>query len=137
MNQSEFLAITCNLLNAREKWRVQGAIGFGFASNSLKNLRETFKPIAKRSNRNHVITFDSHLKLRYLVPNWFNYSDSNDYQLIALIPCYRYNLVPWDSTSKSGKTLVTRIVISSDPMTIFDKLRRKITPPILPPEKHR
>ena len=32
MNQSEFLAITCNFLNAREKLRVQGAIGFGFAS---------------------------------------------------------------------------------------------------------
>ena len=27
MNQSEFLTITCNLLKAREKWRVQSAIG--------------------------------------------------------------------------------------------------------------
>ena len=27
MNQSEFLAITCNLLKARENSRVQGAIG--------------------------------------------------------------------------------------------------------------
>jgi len=32
MNQSEFLEITCNLLEAREKPRVHGAIGFGFAS---------------------------------------------------------------------------------------------------------
>ena len=39
MNQSEFLAITCNLLKAQEKWRVQGAIGFGFASNWLKKTR--------------------------------------------------------------------------------------------------
>ena len=62
MNQSEFLAITCNLLNAREKSRVQGAIGFGFASHWLKNWREVFKPVTKRSNRNRVITFDSHLK---------------------------------------------------------------------------
>ena len=62
MNQSEFLAITCNSLKAREKWRVHGAIGFGFASHWLKNWREAFKPITKRSNRNHVITFDSHLK---------------------------------------------------------------------------
>ena len=62
MNQSEFLAITCNLLNAREESRVQGAIGFGFASHWLKNWREVFKPITKRSNRNRVITFDSHLK---------------------------------------------------------------------------
>ena len=30
MNQSEFLEITCNLLKAREKSRVQGAIGLGF-----------------------------------------------------------------------------------------------------------
>ena len=36
--------------------------GFGFASHWLKNWRESFKPITKRSNRNHVITFDSHLK---------------------------------------------------------------------------
>ena len=62
MNQSQFLEITCNLLKAREKSRVHGAIAFGFASHWLKNWRESFKPIAKRSNRNHVITFDSHLK---------------------------------------------------------------------------
>ena len=62
MNQSQFLAIICNLLKAREKSRVHGAIGFGFASYWLKNWRESFEPITKRSNRNHVITFDSHLK---------------------------------------------------------------------------
>ena len=62
MNQSKFLAITCNSLEAREKSRVHGAIGFGFASHWLKNWRDSFKPITKRSNRNHVIIFDSHLK---------------------------------------------------------------------------
>ena len=62
MNQSEYLAIACNLLKAREKSRVQGAIGFGFASNWLKDLRETFKPITKFSKHNRVITFDIHLK---------------------------------------------------------------------------
>ena len=30
MNQSQFLAIVCNSLKAREKSRVRGAIGFGF-----------------------------------------------------------------------------------------------------------
>ena len=50
MNQSQFLAITCNSLEARENSRVSGAIGFGFHSHWLKNWR------------NHVITFDSHLK---------------------------------------------------------------------------
>ena len=32
MNQLQFLAISCNSLEAREKSRVRGAIGFGFAS---------------------------------------------------------------------------------------------------------
>ena len=62
MNQSEFLAITCNSLEAQEKSHVHGAAGFGFASHWLKNWHESFKPITKGSNRNHVITFDSHLK---------------------------------------------------------------------------
>ena len=64
MNQSQLLAIICNLLKAREESRVNGAIGF--ASHWLKNWRESFKPITKRSNRDHVITFDSHLKTALL-----------------------------------------------------------------------
>ena len=62
MNQSQFLVITCNSLKAGEKSRVHGAISFGFDSRWLKNWRDSFKPITKRSNHNHVITFDSHLK---------------------------------------------------------------------------
>ena len=62
MNQSQFLAITCNSLKAWEKSRLQGANALGFAFHWLKNWRNSFKPITKRSNRNHVITFDSHLK---------------------------------------------------------------------------
>jgi len=49
MNQSQFLAITCNSLEAREKSRVHGAIGFVFASHWLKNWRDSFKPITKRN----------------------------------------------------------------------------------------
>ena len=67
MNQSRFVAITCNSLKAREKSRVHDAIGFGFASHSLKNWCESFKPITKRSNRNHAITFDSHLKTALII----------------------------------------------------------------------
>ena len=63
MNQSQFLAIICNSLKAREESRVHGAIGFGLACHWLTNWRESFKPITERSNRNHVITFDSHLKI--------------------------------------------------------------------------
>ena len=62
MNQSQFLAITCNSREAREKSRVHGATGFGFASHWLKNWRESFEPISKRRDRSRVITFDSHLK---------------------------------------------------------------------------
>ena len=63
-NQSQFLAITCNQLQAREKSCAHGVIGFGFgfASHWLKNWGESFKPITERSNHNHVITFASHLK---------------------------------------------------------------------------
>ena len=37
MNQSQFLAITCNSLEARENSRVHGAISFASASHWLKN----------------------------------------------------------------------------------------------------
>ena len=39
MNQSQFLAITCNSLVAREKSRVHGAVDFGYDSHWLKNWR--------------------------------------------------------------------------------------------------
>ena len=66
MNQSQFLAITCTSLGVQEKSCVHGAIGFGFDPHWLKNWRKSFMPITKRSNRNHVITFDSHLKTALL-----------------------------------------------------------------------
>ena len=62
MNQSEFLAIICNLLKTREKSCVLGAIGLGMASHWLKSLREIFKPINKRSDRNRASPLYSHLK---------------------------------------------------------------------------
>ena len=64
MNQLEFQAITCKVLKAREKSRVQGAICF--ASHWLKNL----KPIIERSNRNRVATYDSHLKTALIFNNY-------------------------------------------------------------------
>lgn len=64
MNQSQFLAITCNLPKAREKLRVLAAIGFDFSSRSLKIWRQIFEPITKRSNRmqSPYHTFERHLK---------------------------------------------------------------------------
>ena len=61
-NLSEFQAAARNLLKVWEKSRVEGVIGFGFACHWLKNWRDSFKPITKRSNHNQVITFDRHLK---------------------------------------------------------------------------
>ena len=94
-NQSQFLAITCNSLEAREKSRVHGAIGFGFgfASHWLKNWRESFKPIIKRSNRNCVITFDSHLKttLIYVICIITIALDFSLFRLTFLHSCAVYN----------------------------------------------
>ena len=74
MNQSQFSIRSCNSPEAGEKSRVHGAIGFGFASHSLKNWRESLEPIIKRSNRSRVITFDIHLKTALSVkqPSCFN-----------------------------------------------------------------
>ena len=83
INQSQFLAITCNSFKAREKSRVHGAIGFGFVSHWLKNWRESFKPITKRSNRNHVITFDSHLKTALFYQNCYYILNTTE-QLLKL-----------------------------------------------------
>ena len=63
MNQTEFLASTCDLLISLEKSRAQGAIWFGFCFLFAEKLFVFFfKPITKGSNCNCVITFDSHLK---------------------------------------------------------------------------
>ena len=71
MNQSEFLAIACNLLKAREKSRVQAATGLSFVSHLWKNCHEIFKPITERSNHNRVVIFHNHLKtaLKYIFYN--------------------------------------------------------------------
>ena len=102
MNQSQFLAITCNLFKAREKSRVHGAIGFGFgfASHWLKNWRESFKPIIKRSNRNHVISFYSHLKTALIhkpinpsIYRWISKSVSQ-----SLSECINQSINQWKAT---------------------------------------
>ena len=77
MNQLQFLAILCNSLQRREKSRVHGAIGFGFASHWLKNWRESLKPITKRGNGDHVITFDSHLKTALTCHHYTNYPNNS------------------------------------------------------------
>ena len=62
------LAVTCNLLKAREKSRGQGAIGF--SCHWSKTWREIFAPITKRSNHNRAFTFDRHLKTATKMGLW-------------------------------------------------------------------
>ena len=71
MNQSQFLAIICHSLEAREKSRVRGAIGFAFDSHWLKNW--SFKPITKRSNRS-----ESRNYFRQSFENCSNDKDDDD-----------------------------------------------------------
>ena len=73
MNQSQCLAITWNSLEAREKSRVRGAIGFVFDSHWLKNWLESFKPITKRSMQSQS-------------RNYFRQSFENCSNDISLIP---------------------------------------------------
>ena len=96
-NQSQFLAITSNSLEAREKSRVHGASGFGFASHWLKNWRDSFKPTTKRSNHNHVITFDGHLKTTlYLNNNTLLFFSIlvNGGRIFTLPLCSSVNILP-------------------------------------------
>ena len=65
MNQSEFLAITFKLLKARENHAYEVRLVLVLHPTGLKKGRENFNPITTRSNCNHVITFDSHLKTFY------------------------------------------------------------------------
>ena len=55
MKQSEFLSVTCNLLEVREKWRIQG---FHFTSHWFKNWHEIWRVTMAGC----VITFNSRLK---------------------------------------------------------------------------
>ena len=81
MNQSQFIAITCNSLEAREKSLVHGAIGFGFDSNWLKNWRDPFKPITKRSS--HLETALN--KNNSLNPKFDSYNNNNGQYLYIII----------------------------------------------------
>mgnify|MGYP007058674672 CR=1 FL=1 len=76
MNQSQFLAIICNSLKAREKSRVHGAIGFGFASHWLKNSRESFKPVSyiiRSSADQYVSHVPALIVFCFTVCMWYRY----------------------------------------------------------------
>ena len=57
MNQTEFLAITCNLLKARENRAFKVHYWFCFFISLVEKLAKILEPITKRSNRNYVITY--------------------------------------------------------------------------------
>ena len=66
MNQSQFLATelpeTSSKRGKNHAYKVGLVLVLVLRLIGWKNWRESLKPITKRSNRNHVITFDSHLK---------------------------------------------------------------------------
>ena len=66
MNQSEFPAITCTLLKAREKSRIEGAIGHGFAPHWLKNQRELFELISVHT-KCELYSTELRFNLRYFI----------------------------------------------------------------------
>ena len=57
MNQSQFPAISCNLLKAREKSRDKVRFVLLLLPTGYKTGARIFKPITKRSNRYRVILF--------------------------------------------------------------------------------
>ena len=73
MNQSEFLAITCN------KVRLVGG-----ASHWLKNWRKSFKPITKRSNCNHV---------NYFRQSFENCSNGGQLPSLLPQPCFHIKIL--------------------------------------------
>ena len=96
-NQSEFTEIACNLLKPLGKSRVQGAIGFGFASHWLKNWGEIFKPITKRNIGNHVISFDRHFKTALFNGKSRNANSAPSTKLgksfwseVTILPCFYF-----------------------------------------------
>ena len=107
MNQSQFLAITWNSLEAREKSRVRGAIGFVFDSHWLQNWLESFKPITKRSMQSQS-------------RNYFRQSFENCSSDISLIP---FGLV--HSNRDSARKASEAGDISSREVTLPLGLKRK------------
>lgn len=90
MNQSEFLEITCNLLEVWEKSQVKSAISFCFASLWLKTCAKLLSRSLSVANNycNSVITFNSHFKtaLIALIPNEkLQYSRLSDFVLFIKI----------------------------------------------------
>ena len=126
MNQSQFLAITCNAPEAREISRVYGAIGFGFVSHWLKNWRESFKPITKRSNRNHVITFDSHLKtaLFLVLLSWSLSSLSSSSRLLRSITKLHLNFILKKQANKTKQRSDNVSILKLEPIALFQKVTK-------------
>ena len=109
MNQSEFLAITCKSLKAREKSRVQGEIAFGFASYWLENSRESVAIY-----RNHLITLDSHLKTRmdtaiHTLNNLGQISNEEEFT-VRKVPTHSEYLIENDSVGPPATQKISKIV---------------------------
>ena len=69
MNQSEFLAFTCNSHKARENRADMVRLFLALLVFDIQTGASIFKPINTSSNRNCVTTFGSHLKTALIRPS--------------------------------------------------------------------
>ena len=103
-----------------------GADSVMIASHWLKNWYQSFKPITKHSNRNHLITFDSHLKTALLQKSsnshWFlkpsvefepkfPYRDKNCFEMIWVKQILTRHLINCIFASYNLTWIITKIII--------------------------
>lgn len=97
MDQSEFVVITCNLVNAREKSRAQLRCSWFCSCFSLgEKLARDFYPITKLNNRNRVDTLAVIWKL--LLKHWYHicnvtvdFDCCNQYFMAVILDMRKYD----------------------------------------------
>ena len=87
LTNQNFYQLFCNLLKAREKLRVQGVIGFRFASHWLKSWREIFAPIIKCSNAGNRVLLSTVICEGSRI--WVNY-----FSQLTRCKCTSFSLFP-------------------------------------------
>ena len=97
-----------HLVKAREKSCVHVAIDFGFASHWLKTWSGIFEPITKRSNCNHVSTFDG-LRNGRFATFWPNYA------LFLFDPC-----ITKKALFENFITVVSRLILPIKPRPLLN-----------------
>jgi len=97
MNKLEFQAITWSFLKTRKESRLQGLIGFGFASHWLRNWRAIFEPTSyfRKSFENcSVVKKKVETAIKFVLNNvkHCNLETCANSRLILCGKCYQNNL---------------------------------------------